>query len=287
MESDVIHISLKSRYYPKVLKHISDPPKILYARGNVELLNTPCLVVVGTRKITEYGKQVVKHIVPELTRHFTIVSGLALGIDAAAHEATLDAGGMTIAVLGSGIDDITPHTNYKLGKRILDSGGLIISEYPPKFQARPGTFPVRNRIVSGISKGVLIVEADLKSGSLITGRLAAEQGRDVFAVPGSIFSKRTEGPFHLIKSGAKMVTCAEDILVEYDQLGLEKPRHRNLSLSPLETTLLDILDQSGTMNVDAMIETSKSKPAEVIAALSILELKGAIREVGTGRYQKA
>lgn len=285
MEYPVIVIKNTDKRFPKLLKHIHGVPKQLYCRGDVSLLNTDCFAVVGTRKITPYGKEAVQKIVPALARHFTIVSGMALGIDAEAQQATVKAGGKTIAVLGSGIDDkhLYPRENIRLARSILESGGLIISEYKPETKARPEYFPHRNRIVSGLSKGTLIIEADLKSGTLITGRLTMEQNRDLFCVPGSIFSSRTAGPHMFIRHGAKLVTSVEDILEEYDQLPL--PKNKSVSTAnPTEAKIIDILT-SGPLSADAIIERSGKETSEVLTALSMMELAGLIIQSENGTYR--
>lgn len=274
-----------SEKFPELLRQIPDPPKVLYCRGNVELLNSECFAVVGTRSLTAYGKEAAQTIVPGLARHFTIVSGLAMGIDAVAHRTTLDAGGPTIAVLGSGIDYITPEVNRKLGQDILKNNGLIISEHPGKKPAHKGAFPERNRIISGLSKGVLIIEADEKSGSLITARLAAEQNRDVFAVPGSIFSIKSFGPHKLIRTGAKLVTSANDVLEEYSLLPLNKEAVS--TQDPAHAAILAILDEHGPLHIDVIINQSGRNAAEVMADLSLMELQGLVKQMAGGVFRKS
>lgn len=283
---EVIRISRDDQRYPQRLQQISDPPEVLHCRGNIDLLATTCFAVVGTRKITPYGKEATAKITRDLAQYFTIVSGLALGIDAAAHIATLDVDGRTIAVLGSGIDQITPMTNEKIGHRILENGGLIISEYPPGTPAYKEHFPARNRIVSGLSLGVLVVEADEKSGALITARCALEQNRDVFAVPGSILSPRSFGPNRLLQQGAKAVLSARDIFNEYDaQPELFSSEKMNLSTqNPLEKTILAILESNGPTLLDEIIRKADSDTPTVIAALSVLEIYGKVRQMGGGMY---
>src|SRR3989344_3588610 len=204
MEYPVFEIKLGGKDYPKLLVQIPDPPQQLYCRGNLELLNSECFAVVGTRKLTSYGKEATQKIVIGLVQTgFTIVSGLAMGIDAVAHQTALDTGGKTIAILGGGTDDrsIGPQINFRLAINILKSDGLIISEYPEGFHANEKTFPQRNRIISGLSRGTLVIEADEKSGALITAHCALDQNRDVFAVPGSIFSSKSLGTNTLIEKG--------------------------------------------------------------------------------------
>lgn len=288
MNYPVVELTEKSEQYPKMLRHIADPPARLYCRGNLSLLNTECFAVVGSRAITAYGKEVVRHIIPSLARHFTIVSGMAIGIDGSAHRATLDCAGQTIAVLGSGIDDksIYPSINHRLGQDILKSGGLIISEYKPGTKARDYMFPERNRIVSGLSKGVLIIEADEKSGSLITAKSAGEQNRDVFAVPGSIFSTKSGGPHKLIGQGAKLVVSAKDILDEYSLLPLDKNPTMSTA-DPTHSAILAILETHGPLNIDGIIEQSGQNAPEIMAALSMMEIKGLVTQMASGIFRKS
>jgi DNA processing protein len=282
----IITIGFDDPRYPERLKQIPDPPRLLYCRGNIGILHSSSFAVVGSRRITPYGKEITAKIVRDLAGHFIITSGLAMGVDAAAHTATLDAQGKTIAVLGSGIDDITPSSNKSLGERILNEDGLIISEYPPGSIAYPSNFPARNRIVSGLSLGVLVVEADEKSGALITARCALEQNRDVFAIPGSIFSPRSAGPNRLLQQGAKVVLSANDILQEYDaQLVLFPIEKKNLSTqNPLQLTILAILESNGPSLLDEIIRMADSDTPTVIAALSVLEIYGKVKQTGGGTY---
>lgn len=219
---DTLHVSvlpLNDPKYPKLLKEISDPPFLLYIRGKNtgEAINlNKTIAVVGTRKITPYGQKVTRELVTELVAHgFTIVSGMAYGVDAVAHQAAIDAGGKTIAVLGCGIDIIAPPSNARLYRAIGEQGfGAIISEIPLGLRPNKGLFTSRNRIISGLSLGVLVTEGTETSGALITARYAGEQGREVFAVPGPISSIFSKGPARLIKNGAKLVETVEDILNE-------------------------------------------------------------------------
>lgn len=219
---NTLHVSvltLSDPKYPKLLKEISDPPFLLYIRGKntgepINLDQT--IAVVGTRNITPYGQEVTRRLVTELVAHgFTIVSGMAYGVDAVAHQAAIDAGGKTIAVLGCGIDIIAPAGNAKLYRKIGEEGfGAIVSEMPLSLRPDKGLFIARNRIISGLSLGVVVTEGAGESGALITARNAGEQGREVFAVPGPITSRYSAGPAQLIKKGAKLVESVEDILDE-------------------------------------------------------------------------
>ena len=210
-------IDIESGDYPKQLKEIYEPPLKLYILGNKDLLKQRGVAIVGSRKPTEYGKKVALQFAKELSENgINIISGLALGIDSYAHLGALQSRGpgKTIAILGSGLDEIYPKQNTELAKQIISSGGCIITEYPLKTKPQKLHFPQRNRIMSGLSKGVLVVEATEKSGSLITADFALEQGKEVFAIPGNIISNTSVGTNNLIKQGAKLVTNYEEILEE-------------------------------------------------------------------------
>lgn len=284
-------ITSEEEIYPKLLRQIHDFPKTLYCRGNLNLLTKTCFAVVGTRKLTSYGKEVAQNVVRGLVQSgFVIVSGLAFGIDAVAHQTTLDCGGKTIAVLGGGVEDknIGPQTNLPLAKNILKNDGLIISEYSGEKSIQAFNFAARDRIVSGLSKGVLVVEAPEKSGALITARCAIDQNRDVFAVPGSIFSINSVGPNSLIKNGAKLVTSAQDVLDEYDS-NLKLFEEEKIALStkdPVQKIILAILDNNGTVFIDDIIRESGKETSKIISALSVLEIKGLIKNTGNGKYRK-
>lgn len=274
-----------------MLAQISDPPEVLYCRGNIELLNTPCLGVVGTRKLTPYGKEAAEYITQQISHGgFTVVSGLAYGVDAVAHRSALDAGGKTIAVLGTGTDDksIYPKENLRLAADILDGGGLIISEYPDGTGGQLWSFPRRNRIISGLSRGVIIIEADKSSGALITAKCALDQNRDVFAVPGNIFSPRSVGPNMLIQNGAKLVLTPQDILEEYQLLNLNFPlstSHLSTGRGPVEEKILAILKSNGPTHIDEIIKKSEMETPRIAAAVSILEIKSQIKHLGNGIYK--
>src|SRR3989338_9184856 len=289
MEYPIEKIPVGNKNYPRFLAQIADPPRWLYCRGNSELLNSECIAIVGTRKLTSYGKEVAKSIATGLVQvGFTIVSGLAMGIDAVAHQATLDAGGRTIAVLGGGVDDksVGPQINFKLAMDILKNHGLIISEYPEGFHANGKTFPKRNRIISGLSRGVLIVEADEKRGALITAHCALDQNRDVFAVPGSIFSSKSLGTNTLIKKGAKLVVSAQDITDEYGHnLNLfDKNRHNMSTKDPVERNIIAILKEKGEITADEIIRESTENTSRVLSSISALEIKGIIKQRGEKYY---
>lgn len=273
--------------FPNRLATLAGAPSSLYCRGAIELLKTRGIAVVGNRQTTSYGVEATQSITDGLARAgLTIISGLALGIDAVAHRAALDAGGKTIAVLGSGIDDTTigPRQNLSLARDILANGGLICSEYPPGTEATKWTFPARNRIVSGLSQGVLVTEAARKSGALITARLGAEQGRDAFAVPGSIFWPRSAGPLYLIQNGALAVSSAQEIL---DAMGVtSSPVSVSVSTQdPVQSRIVAILDD-GPHHLDSIISESDIPAPKIMAALTHLELTGSVISMQNGYWRR-
>lgn len=275
--------------YPPLLKEIYDPPLIIYYKGEVSLFKLPAMAVVGTRQITSYGKLVTERIVKSLVQAgLVVVSGLARGVDTTAHQAALLSQGKTIAVLGAGLNNIYPAENRQLSEKIIASGGLVICEHPPSYAVTPGVFPARNRIISGLSLGVVITEAAIDSGSLITARAALDQGREVFAVPGQITSSLAEGPLSLIKQGAKLVTSGEDIL---DELGIEQSqvarvqRQESINLSELEQRVLQALETE-QKHIDEICRMLKLTSAEVAGSLVKMEIKGLVKNMGGGVYLK-
>ena len=209
-------ISINEKEYPQILKEIYDAPISLYIRGNKDILNEDAVSIIGCRECTDYGRNITKKLAYDIAKNkINIVSGLAKGVDAIAHEGAILSGGKTIAVLGNGLDTIYPTENTYLAREILKTGGAIISEYPLGEKPQKQNFPERNRIVSGMSKGVVVVEAKEKSGTLITVDFALEQGRDVFVVPGNINQENSIGTNELIKQGAKLITSYKDVIEEY------------------------------------------------------------------------
>ena len=209
-------ISIEDKEYPEMLKEIYDSPLSIYVMGNKKILNNNSIAIIGCRNCTQYGKYVAEELAYNIAKQeFNIVSGLAKGIDGIAHKGAVQAGGKTIAVMGNGLDTIYPSENLFLAMQILKTGGTIISEYPLGERPRKQNFPERNRIVSGISKGVIVVEAKEKSGTLITVDFALEQGRDIFVVPGNINQETSIGTNELIKQGAKLITSYKDVVDEY------------------------------------------------------------------------
>jgi len=277
-------IKKSSRNYPEILKEISDAPKQLYVRGNLPKDHNLNFAIVGTRAASDYGRTLTFKIAKELAElGFNIVSGLALGIDTQAHLGALEGKGRTTAVMGSAIDDnsIYPSENLNLVKKIISSGGAIISEYEPGTKSEIWFFPERNRIISGLSRGVLVVEAPEKSGALITARVALEQNREVFAIPGSIFSKNSIGTNNLIKSGAKMVTTVDDILEELNltELKTEKRIGKEENLTEEEKIILKIIEKE-PIHTDKICKISKMAAGQVLSIISVLEIKGIIKNIG-------
>lgn len=273
--------SMGEEGYPSILREIPDPPPIIYFRGNLEDWDFN-LAIVGSRRASFYGLSLAERFGYQLASlGATIVSGLARGIDSAAHRGALKARGKTIAVLGSGLLQIYPPENRSLAQEIQDSGALI-SEFPLKTPPLRENFPRRNRIISGLSRGVLVVEAPRRSGALITADLALEQGRDVFAIPGKVDSPTSQGTNYLIKQGAKLVETVEDILEEYG-IELGKRTIQQVQLDPKEERLLDLLAQE-EMNIDQLLLLSGFSLEELNQHLLSLELKGKVKSNPGGFY---
>jgi DNA processing protein len=286
-------------HYPSRLREIYDPPPLLYVRGNIELLNRHCLSIVGARRPTPYGNQMSERLGRDLAaRGLVIVSGLARGIDACAHHGALSTpAGTTIAVLGSGIDVVYPKENKKLFEEI-EKRGAIISEFSMGTFPGPQNFPIRNRVIAGMSLGVVCVEGAQYSGSLITSRLAMEFGREVFGVPGNVTQPLSFGPNQLIKQGAKLVTGWEDVVEELptpvraELLPVETPSSLERaalvqeSLSPAERVLYDLLNVDEARPVDELVEVSGLTSSEVLATLFDLEIKGVVRQLPGKQFLK-
>ncbi|PIY92059.1 MAG: DNA-protecting protein DprA [Candidatus Magasanikbacteria bacterium CG_4_10_14_0_8_um_filter_42_12] len=274
--------------YPPLLKQIYDPPFCLFVRGTLDLGNQYPIAVVGTRKCSTYGTQVTHELVTGLVQHgLTIVSGLALGIDGIAHNATLQTGGTTIAVLGSGINrhHIYPAVHKQMAERIVEKNGAVISEYPPGSLPSKFTFPRRNRIIAGMTLGTLVIEAADKSGALITSSYALEHGRDIFAVPHPITSPTGTGPNRLLKEGAHMVTSASDII---DILNLNELKTFTQSAAIIpdskeEAAILEHLSRE-PLHVDVLAKQSSLTSREVNSTLTLMEMKGKVRNIGNMHY---
>lgn len=287
-------ISYYDEKYPPLLKEIATPPWLIYAYGDIQLLSKVKIAVVGTRHPTPYGQAVASTLAKELAeRGWVITSGLAKGIDKIAHEGALAVGGKTIAILGNGVDVIYPKENNALYKEILDKG-LLISEFAPGVQPKPGFFPQRNRIISGLSQGTIVVEASLKSGSLITAKEALEQSREVFAVPGPITSNESIGTNLLIQQGAKLVQRVEDIINEFPYLTIEKIKAVNkdqihdLSLTNNEKTIYNLITvkELDVIHIDVIIESVKLPISEIYEILLNLQIKSLIKQLPGNYYTK-
>jgi DNA processing protein len=275
-------VSLADAEYPAALLQTADPPLLLYVHGRVELLGAPSIAIVGSRNPTPQGSDNARAFASHLSRAgFTIVSGLALGIDGAAHEGGLAGAGSTIAVVGTGLDSVYPRPHLQLAHRIA-SEGLLVSEYPLGTPSRALHFPQRNRIIAGLARGTLVVEAALRSGSLITARLAAEAGREVFAIPGSIHAPLSRGCHLLIKQGAKLVDAAEDVLEELRPGSAAAP-----AASPRAASdpLLDALGHD-PVTLDALVARTGWPPSELNARLLELELDARVVRLPGGLFQR-
>lgn len=280
---------LYNPHYPDRLRQIDNPPPVLYIKGALTDVDAYALGVVGTRRATSYGREATNLIVAELARQgMTIVSGLAVGIDTYAHHAALSGGGRTLAVLGCGVDVPYPTSNVRLAAQIVEGQGALISEYPPGTQPEPANFPPRNRIISGLARGVLVVESGVKGGALITVDFANEQGRDVFAVPGSIFNRTSEGTNALLRQGAKPVTCANDILEDLSltRLADQVQIRQIVGDNEVERALLRVLANEPLPIDEIRLESGLS--IEVVSSnLAMMELKGMVRNLGAMRYAVA
>ncbi|MEA3347010.1 MAG: DNA-processing protein DprA [Candidatus Auribacterota bacterium] len=279
-------VEIENPEYPQLLKEISDPPKKLYFKGTWDSsLFERCLAVAGSRRMTAYGKQITCKLVSEIAgAGITIVSGFMYGIDATAHQAAVEAWGKTIAVMPCGIDIIHPEYQESLHDRILESGGLIISEFERTFPPAVWTYPKRNRIMAGLSHAAMIVEAAEKSGSLITAGFAKEYGRRLFAVPGPLTSKHSVGTAQLIKGGADIVTGPKDILAEFNAAGHEsfKNSSQHSNLSGEEKIIICILEKE-PMEIDAVSRLAKISVSEAGSTISLMQLKGIVIEQ-EGKY---
>lgn len=284
--AEIKEVKITDKDYPESIKTLSDAPKILYYSGILPTKDEICVAVVGTRRPSSYGEQVAYQITGELVNSgITIVSGLAPGVDTFAHKACVERGKRTIAVLGSGIDEsaMYPQENIELSRQIVKNGGCLISEYPPTKPGMLHQFPARNRIVVALSAGVLVVEAKERSGSLITARLANDQHKKLFAVPGPVYTLNSKGPNKLIKAGATLTESAQDIL---DVLGIEPSmaqRVEVLAASPQENAIFAAL-QEGALYIDNIIEKTKLSAPVAGSTLALMEISGKIRNLGGNTY---
>ncbi len=297
-------ISLSDPEYPSRLKEIYDPPVILFVKGSIEVLAQPGIAMVGTRHPTPYGSGMAERLSTDLAaRGLVIISGLARGIDTASHRGAIAAKGKTVAVLGTGIDVMYPRENTRLTEQIVALGGALITEFPVGTSPAPQNFPIRNRIISGMSAGVLVVEAAEYSGTRITSRLALEQNRDVYAVPGNVTNKNSWGPNTLIKQGAKLVATWEDVWEELPpdvqaaltSLQNESPEPETASLfpdevsSPHEKKILKLLKPDESIHIDQLVESLENEmsSSEIFAALFELELNGKVKQLPGKNFVKS
>ena len=297
-------IALDDPSYPRNLKEIYDPPVVLFVRGSVEVLSLAGIAMVGTRHPTPYGLGMAERLSKDLAaRGLVIISGMARGVDTASHRGAIAASGKTVAVFGTGVDVLYPKENSRLAEQILSLGGALISEFPIGTFAAPQNFPIRNRIISGMSAGVLVVEAAEYSGTRITARCALEQNRDVYAVPGNVTNKGSWGPNTLIKQGAKLVATWEDVWEELptdiqdklDTARVESSAPETASLfpgddtSPHERKILRLLKPDESTHIDEIVETLESEvsSSEIFAALFELELSGKIRQLPGKNFVKS
>ncbi|MBP5427567.1 MAG: DNA-processing protein DprA [Clostridiales bacterium] len=285
-KNDIKIITLDDEAYPKLLKNIYDPPIVLYIKGKIKKDDVG-IGIVGARRATQYGLNIAYDMGDNISQcGVTVISGLARGIDTYAHKGALKNGGRTIAVLGSGLDVVYPYENKELFENI-QKDGMVITEYLPKTKPSPYNFPARNRIISGLSRGILVVEAGIKSGSLITADFALEQGRDVFAIPGNIGYKNSEGTNTLIKEGAKLVTCARDILEDIGYIAVKKiseNSNKYKNLNELEKSIIECLKEKN-MCVDEMVKYTSMELKSINASLLVLELRGMIRKDDKNVYR--
>ncbi len=272
--------------YPSLLKEIDQPPPVLYLRGEFLPEDETAVAVVGTRRVSAYGKQVAEELATFLVRNqITVISGMARGTDAIAHQAALSAGGRTFAVLGSGVDTIYPPEHRKLAEEISQSGA-VMSDYPPGTPPESSNFPPRNRIISGLSLATVVIEAGETSGALITANFAAEQGRDVLAVPGNIHSPNSKGVNRLIQNGARPLLTPQDVLeaLNLDQINTQRSARRTLPADETEARLMAVMSE-GAMSADEISFLSGLPIEKVSATLALMELKGLVRNLGGMNYR--
>jgi DNA processing protein len=284
---DLTFLSIDDEEYPDVLRNIPDAPVFLYARGDLSILHSPLLALVGTRDMSDYGKRIVEHFVPDIVKaNVVTVSGLALGVDAEVAKETIRAGGKTVAVLGHGLGQIYPKPNAVLADQIVKNGGLLLSEFPLDAQPDKYTFPARNRIIAGLSLGTIVIEAAQGSGSLITAALALEYGRDVFATCGSIFDPLFAGCHEIISKGtAKLVSDPQSVLAEIGIRAFAQSQQSSLFVAESDDEQLVWASLSSMpIPLDDIVVKSKLNAAMANAVLTMLELRGAVKNVGGGQW---
>lgn len=285
---ELTFVTLEDDAYPQQLKNIADPPMFLYARGDLSILEQPCIGVVGTRDMSQYGQRVTEELVTAFIRaDLVTVSGLAKGVDAECAKQSMHCGGKTAAVLGHGLAGIYPSSNKRLAEEIVSNGGVLLSEYPLDITPDTYTFPARNRIIAGLSLGTVVTEAGEGSGALITAELALEYGREVFAVPGQIFDDNYKGCHRFISSGqAKLVTSAEDVLSEF---GIAASARESSGFTPEQPTEESVYGALTSMpqSVSDIVERCGMATAAVNATLTMMELRGGAKNVGSGMWVRA
>lgn len=286
-------ITINEPEYPRLLKTIPDPPAVIYVKGELKKEDDIAIAIVGSRRTTNYGKTVAEKFAKELSKlNITVVSGLARGIDTCAHSTTVENKGRTVAVLGNGLSLCYPPENRKLVEKISSNNGAVISEFPMTYPPEKGNFPRRNRIIAGLSLGTIVVECDLKSGALITAKLALEQGKEVFAIPGSIYSRYSRGPHMLLKQGAKLVEDIEDVLQEIEPLkeyiqkesqtvSIEVPE----TLNSEEQTVYELLTVE-PINIDSLLIKSSLSLGKISQVLLTLEMRGLVKPFPGKMYQR-
>lgn len=278
------YISPDANDFTQIVTNIAVVPKKLYYIGELPAKRMPAVAIVGTRRPTAYGKEVTQQLAGELARHgVVVVSGLALGVDGIAHQAAIDAGGITIAVQANGLANIRPYTNKHIAESIIRTGGAIVSEYEPDEPPYLSRFLERNRLVSALSDAVLITEASARSGTLNTARHALEQGKEVFVVPGNITSPQSAGCNHLIRQGAMPVTKVEDILEVIAPNALESQTVLALGENPLQTHIIELL-RSGIRDGDALQALVDIPASDFSTELTMMEINGAIRSLGANQW---
>ncbi len=282
---EIKEIKIEDKKYPNQLKEIKNPPNKIFLVGNEKILQSDGIAVIGSRCNTEYGEKYATKFSKELAKQgLTIISGMAVGIDGFAHKGALSVGGKTIAVLGSGFNDIYPEENKELFKQIIENDGAIITEYEPDVKPNSENFPKRNRIVSGLSKGVLVIEAVYRSGTSITAKLGQSQGRKVFCIPSNLERKNGVGTNQLIKEGASLVTNIDDIL---NAIKVERKAENNAVKIPAEYLPIYEVLEDEPMNVNVICKKLKTDISSINANLMLMELEGYIKSLPGNYYEKA
>lgn len=285
-------INIEDEIYPEQLRKIQKPPKQLHLEGNIELLKQPGIAIIGSRNCTKYGEKIAEEFSKKLAEYgIVIISGMAKGIDSFAHLGTISGKGSTIAVLPSGINHIYPKENKNLYKKIIENGGLIVTEYDKQQQADSNKFLERNRIVSGLSIGILVVEGGYRSGTSVTARLAKKQGKDIFCIPSSLENSKGITPNELIKQGAFLVTEVQDIINKYPKLNLKKQKVSIEKIEDIEIkdeykTIYNILEQKKEIHINEISKKSKLSIDEINYKLMLLELEDKIISLPGNNYKR-